>query len=290
MSRTGRLLLALFLGLLLVLSLRGPPGLAQVTFLAAFLAGVLSTLSPCSLAMFPAFFAYSFKERGELVKMTLVFVVGMNVVFIPLAVGVFQLGRLVDPGALARAAGGFLVFFGVLSVFGKSILPQRGVEARRDTGGVFLVGLFYGAGFVPCVGPVLGAILTLASSQGSLVESAFLLVVYSAGIAAPLFLLAYHFDRRGLPGWVRGRGVRLGGLEVNSTSLLAGLLFVLLGLLFLLFGQTSGFFLDLFTRLGLLEPFFAVNDAVIRAPDRLLAAGAALGLLVLGALEWRERG
>ncbi|HET7326850.1 MAG TPA: cytochrome c biogenesis protein CcdA, partial [Nocardioidaceae bacterium] len=103
------------------------------------------------------------------------------------------------------------------------------------------LGAVYGlAGF--CSGPVLGAILTLAATQGSPVLGGLLLAVYALGMALPLFVLAWFWDRYdlGRRAWVRGRLLTLGPVRVHSTNVLAGLLFVTIGILFLRFDGTAG--------------------------------------------------
>src|SRR5215204_2637917 len=101
--------------------------------------------------------------------------------------------------------------------------------------------LVYGfAGF--CSGPILGAVLTVAASSGEVVRGAGLLAAYALGMAAPLFLLATLWDRfdLGHRRWLRGREVSLGPLRFHTTSLLSGLMFVVVGVLFITFEGTSG--------------------------------------------------
>ncbi|WP_444965516.1 cytochrome c biogenesis CcdA family protein [Segeticoccus rhizosphaerae] len=103
------------------------------------------------------------------------------------------------------------------------------------------LGAVYGlAGF--CSGPVLGAILMLAATQDSPLRGGVLLAAYAVGMALPLFVLAWFWDRYelGRRAWLRGRELALGPVRLHTTNLVAGLLFVAIGALFLRFDGTAG--------------------------------------------------
>ena len=231
--------------------------MVEVSFLASFLGGLLSLLSPCAALLLPAFFAYAFQSGFQLVVRTAVFFWGLTVTLVPLGMGLAFVSRLVygHRGTLILISGLFLVAFGLLQMTGRgfSFVPSRFRGFSGDSMlGTFALGAVYGfAGF--CSGPILGAVLTVAASSGSPTYGAALLATYAAGMAAPLFVMALLWERFdvGRRRWLRGREIRLpGGLRVHSTNLVSGVMFVVLGALFIVFEGTSA-----------LEGFYAAAGA-----------------------------
>jgi cytochrome c biogenesis protein CcdA len=220
----------------------------EVSFLASFLGGLLSLLSPCSALLLPAFFAYAFQSRGELVGRTAVFYLGLCATLVPLGMGVSAVSSLVYGyrSTLITVSGLVIIALGVIQAFGGGftfgpIERLRGNIKGNSLVATFFLGAVYGfAGF--CSGPILGAVLTVAASSGSVLRGAGLLAAYAAGMTAPLFLLALLWDRfdLGHRRWLRGREVSLGPLRFHTTSLLSGLMFVVVGVLFIAFEGTSG--------------------------------------------------
>jgi cytochrome c biogenesis protein CcdA len=229
----------------------------EVGFLATFLGGLLSLLSPCSALLLPAFFAYAFQSRYELAWRTAVFYMGLTATLVPLGMGLAAVSRLVygQRGTLIFVSGIVIVLLGVLQITGRgfSFVPARfGTVRDGSLVSTLVLGAVYGfAGF--CSGPILGAVLTVAASSGSPPYGAGLLAAYAAGMAAPLFVMALLWDRfdLGHRRWLRGRELALpGGVRVHSTNLVSGLMFVVLGTLFVAFQGTSA-----------LEGFYAANGA-----------------------------
>jgi cytochrome c biogenesis protein CcdA len=226
----------------------GRPRVVEVSFLASFLGGLLSLLSPCSALLLPAFFAYAFQSRGELVGRTAVFYLGLCATLVPLGMGVSAVSSLVYGyrSTLITVSGLVIIALGVIQAFGGGfafgpIERLRGNIKGNSLVATFFLGAVYGfAGF--CSGPILGAVLTVAASSGSVLRGSGLLATYAAGMAAPLFLLALLWDRfdLGHRRWLRGREVSLGPLRFHTTSLLSGLMFVVVGVLFIAFEGTSG--------------------------------------------------
>lgn len=229
----------------------------EVGLLAAFAAGVLALLSPCSALLLPSFFAYAFATRTALLMRTGLFYVGLAITLVPLGTGAGAASALFygHRSLLISIAGWSIIVLGVLMILGRSFaMPFAGRlqawssrQSAKNAGGkatwfsTVALGAVYGlAGF--CSGPVLGAILTMAATQDSPLEGGLLLAVYALGMAAPLFLLAALWDRfqLGRKAWLRGRMLSLGPLRVHSTSLVSGLLFVGIGVLFLRFDGTAG--------------------------------------------------
>jgi cytochrome c-type biogenesis protein len=184
---------------------------------AALLAGLISFVSPCVLPMVPAYLSFvsglSIDEmrnsgadtarRRRLLINCLAFVAGFSVVFIALgasasAVGVFLFRNKM---LLARVAGVVIVLFG-LNTLGLIKIPflnyeKRFHQSRKAPGaaGSFVVGLAFAFGWTPCIGPILGAILGIASQQQRVWEGMLLLSVYSLGLGIPFVLAGLSVDR-----------------------------------------------------------------------------------------------
>ncbi len=180
-----------------------PAGLGLVV---AFLAGVLSFLSPCVLPLVPSYVGFltgmtlpevTGRRRLALVH-ALLFVTGFSLIFVLLGASATALG-----GALkyyqvwiARAGGVLVILFGLLclGVVKLGFLEQeRRLQLQHKPVGYLgsvLVGMAFGAGWTPCIGPVLGAILSLAATSDSVPRGMLLLGVYSAGLAVPFLLAA----------------------------------------------------------------------------------------------------
>jgi len=180
----------------------------------ALTAGLLSFLSPCVLPIVPPYLAYmsgiSMQEmtgdapaRRRTILPALFFVLGLSTVFLFLGFTASAFGAffLKNQELFARISGGVVIIFGLhfLGVFRISILDR---EARLDAGdkggsafGAYVLGLAFAFGWTPCIGPQLGAILSLAASEASVARGTFLLGLYAAGLGIP-FLLAAVFVQR----------------------------------------------------------------------------------------------
>lgn len=218
-----------------------------IGLLGAFLGGLASLLSPCSALLLPSFFAYAFDRVQLLLRRTVIFWAGLCAVLMPLGAGVGALGNLITRyrGEVATVGGLVLIGFGLMTLLGKGFgLPglQR-ITARiniSSTLSVLALGAVYGlAGF--CAGPLLGAVLTMSAMGADPVYGALLMAVYALGMAAPLFVLAWLWDRfdLGKRRWLRGRPIRLGPVQTHTTALLTGAIFIVLGGVFLLTDGTA---------------------------------------------------
>jgi cytochrome c-type biogenesis protein len=183
------------------------------------------------------------------------FVLGFSLVFMMLGASATVLGSLlrIYGDWVGRVGGVILVFFGLylLGVFriGTFAREARVHLAEKPVGyaGSLLVGVAFGAGWTPCIGPVLGGILTLAATQGSMAQGVGLLAAYSAGLAVPFLLATLLLDR--FIGWFAG--MRRLIPWVNRAS---GAILVLLGLLLI-----SGSFTWLSGMMARWTPAFLMN-------------------------------
>lgn len=191
----------------------------NVTIGLAFLAGLASFLSPCVFSLVPAYIGYlsgrtlaaenDAEAPNRWVTFThgLAFVLGFSVVFVILGLIVSGLGQLLFElrPVLSKIGGVVVVLFGLhltglvrIPFLEYDLRPQSSMEQRRSYLSSALMGVFFSAGWSPCVGPVLGAILTMVLNGGSLTLGAQLLSAYSAGLAIPFLLAAVGI------GWVTG--------------------------------------------------------------------------------------
>jgi cytochrome c biogenesis protein CcdA len=238
----------------------------EISFVAAFAGGVLSLLAPCSALLLPAFFAYAFTSRTQLLGRTLLFLAGLSTVFVPLGMGASLVAALLLDyrDVTVLLAGLLLVAFGVLELVGGgfTLVPADALarfQGQRSVVAVYATGLVYGlAGF--CSGPLLGSVLTLAGSAANPLLGGVLLFTFAVGTAAPLFVIAYFWDRLqlGRARWLLGRPLRLRGWAVQSTNLIAGLLFILLGASFIAF-QGGSTLSAVYDDLGLAELGFRLQ-------------------------------
>jgi cytochrome c-type biogenesis protein len=186
---------------------------SNVSLLAAFVAGVLSITSPCVLPLIPLYLGHIAGvsvtgptiDRQTVFRNAFAFVAGFSVVFIAMGIALGAAGSMVSTAEivarnrywLVRIGGALLLLLG-LQQLGLIRLPFLGRERRvqhftESTGSVtssFVIGATFGAGWSPCVGPILGGILTMAAGQGDTIRAAWLLVAYSAGLAVPFLLFA----------------------------------------------------------------------------------------------------
>ncbi len=171
----------------------------------AFTGGLLSFLSPCVLPLFPSYLSFitglSLEEvqgaRRTALIHSLLFILGFTSVFVTLGATATVLGRVLAAyrGPISRAGGALIILFGLnlLGVFewGALARERRVHLAAKPVGylGSVLVGIVFGAGWTPCIGPLLGSILIYTSTAADLRAGVPLLLAYSLGLAAP-FLLA----------------------------------------------------------------------------------------------------
>ena len=259
--------------------------MVEASFLASFLGGLLSLLSPCSALLLPAFFAYAFQSRGVLVGRTAVFYLGLCATLVPLGMGITAVSSLVygHRSTLITVSGLVIIALGVIQALGggfafRPVQRLRGGIRGSSLVATFSLGAVYGfAGF--CSGPILGAVLTVAATSGSTLRGAGLLATYAAGMAAPLFVMAILWERLdlGRRRWLRGREVSLGALRLHTTNLLSGLMFVAIGVLFIVTEGTSGLE-DLYASGGATDLAFSVERWAGTFSESILVSVALAGL------------
>jgi cytochrome c-type biogenesis protein len=182
--------------------------------LVALAAGFISFLSPCVLPVVPPYLAYmsgvtigemqgTATARRKVIVSALFFVLGLSTVFLLLGFTASAFGAFVlqNQELFAKVSGVVVIVFGLhfLSVFRIPILDR---EARMEAGqsggsaiGAYVLGLAFAFGWTPCIGPQLGAILSLAASEASVSRGTLLLGVYALGLGVPFLLAAIFLNR-----------------------------------------------------------------------------------------------
>ena len=182
-----------------------------VSFAVAFAAGLLSFLSPCVLPLIPSYVGFLTgltveemqRRRGAALLHAAWFVAGFSFIFMALGASASALGNLLLQYQvwLGRVGGVLVLLFGLylLGVLRPAFLMrERKIElASKPIGyvGSALVGMTFGAAWTPCIGPILGGILTLAAARGSVTQGTLLLGVYALGLAVPFLITAFALDR-----------------------------------------------------------------------------------------------
>jgi cytochrome c-type biogenesis protein len=226
--------------------------------IAAFVAGLVSFLSPCVLPLVPGYVSLisgvgveelKVQETHVLRKVmmnSIAFVIGFSIVFITLGALSTEIGQLAAQykSTLARVAGIVIIVFG-LHLTG--ILPIKalyadkrlhGVKGGSTPWGAFVIGFAFAFGWTPCVGPILGTILGFAAAQNSVSKGILLLTIYSLGLAVPFLLAAVGIER--FMKFYGGFRRHMHAVEVASGGLLIALgLLLILGRFTLLAGYFS---------------------------------------------------
>src|ERR1700737_5643866 len=209
--------------------------------IAAFVAGLISFLSPCVLPLVPGYVSLisgvgieELKLRqGQLMRRVLVdsvgFILGFSVVFVTLGAISTEIGQLAAryKHTLSIVAGVVIILFGLhlTGIFKIKALYADGrlhsVKGSSTPIGAFIIGFAFAFGWTPCLGPILTAILTIAGEQDTVAKGIFLLAIYSLGLAVP-FLLTSLLMERFLKFYSRFRS-HMHALEVASGGLLIAL-------------------------------------------------------------------
>jgi cytochrome c-type biogenesis protein len=217
--------------------------IGNVSLLLAFAAGTLSFAAPCVLPLVPAYLGYlsgqvvkredSTVSRWTTLSHGLSFVLGFSAIFVGLGAAASGIGRLLYNyrPILMKSGGAVIVVFG-LHTLGVVKIPwlyydtRRQYRPRQELGYVSsaLMGVFFGAGWSPCVGATLGAILTLALNEATVLRGALLLFTYSMGLGIPFLMMAFGIGEAS--GFLRRRGRMM-----NLVSVVSGLFLIILGVL-----------------------------------------------------------
>lgn len=263
----------------------------DIGLLGAFLGGLLTLLSPCSAMLLPAFFSYAFSSPKELVARTGVFYLGLATSLVPLGVLAGTLGAFVNEHrfTFVTVASVIVIALGALMLANIPIplLSRSKAADGTSAAAVYALGTVYGLAGV-CAGPLLGAVLTVAAVSGNALAGGFILLVFAAGMAVPLMILALVWGRFPfVKKLIRPREVQIRGWRNTWTGIIGGALTIAVGVLLLVTAGTT----ELSGILGATQQA-AVEGVVLQGagqvPD-LLVAGVVVAAAVLVWLLVRAR-
>jgi cytochrome c-type biogenesis protein len=217
--------------------------MTEVSYIVAFTAGLLSFFSPCVLPLVPAYIAnlagitaIDTKTRTSHIPSflhSIAFVIGFSIIFIVLGASVGLVGTLLTAytNLLRQIAGGLIIAFGIFLIAAYKF-PWLNYEKRLDVNTArnpsyirsVVIGAVFAFGWTPCVGPILGAILTLAWSSQQVWEGTVLLVIYSLGLGIPFILIGLLWGYI-MPLW------RSVNRYLGIISIVSGLLLIVVGIL-----------------------------------------------------------
>lgn len=229
----------------------------EVTFAGAFLAGLISFVSPCVLPIVPPYLCYiagiSLEQlTGEdetgapamrVILAALVFVLGFTTIFVALGATASVVGQLIARhlDVLAWIAGIIIIIMGLhfLGLFRIGLMHREArVQVSRKPAGLigsYVIGLAFAFGWTPCIGPILGAILFVAGGEETARQGAVLLAVYSLGLGVP-FLLAATFAGPFM-NWAKGFRRHMAAVEkvMGAMLVVTGVLFITGGMSYMAF-------------------------------------------------------
>jgi cytochrome c-type biogenesis protein len=189
----------------------------DITLIYAFVAGFLSFFTPCVFPLIPSYIAFitgiSFKDlsddqkekRKEIIKITMInslsFIIGFSFVFISLgAISTFIGSFLKSNQRLIEIIGGVIIILLGIHIMGiikiRQLYSEKRIHLANKPKGILgsiIVGIVFAAGWTPCIGPILGSILIVASQNETILQGVFLLTAYSLGLAIPFFLASVLF-------------------------------------------------------------------------------------------------
>ena len=201
----------------------------------ALLAGLVSFFSPCVLPLLPAYLGIvsgSANTKSRMVVGSLLFVAGFSSVFVALGAGFGGLGSVFSGEVknwLQRGSGVLVLLLGIVLIGGFDFAQRTSrlnIKPSAGLVGAPLLGIVFGLGWTPCIGPTLGAVLNLAFDTGSVGRGAFLAAVYSIGLGLPFVLAAAGFS------WAT-KSIGFVKKNIRAFNITGGVLLIVLGLLLL---------------------------------------------------------
>jgi len=220
----------------------------NVSYPAALMAGLLSFFSPCILPLIPAYFTfitgYSLEEltgnpdagiRKKVFQSTISYVLGFSFIFILMGASASFLGNLITTyREVVRIVGGIIVIIFGVHLTGAFRIPFLDYEKRIHLNkkplhfwGTFIIGMGFGAGWSPCIGPLLAAILIIAGNQETVWQGISLLGFYSAGLAIPFIIISIFIN-------VMIEFIKKAARAMKYLNATAGILLILVGCLLII--------------------------------------------------------
>ncbi len=269
------------------------------SIIAAFLGGMVAFFAPCCITfLLPSYFAYTFKQKTAILKMTFVFMLGIAAVLLPIGLGLAALSQLFTEfhKEIFIFGGMFLLFLGVRALMGKGMglnIRKSPNMSRHDTFSIFSLGLFSGFASSCCL-PVLAGVLALSAISASLFQAFALGWAYVFGMVFPLLMAALFWDVKKLSksGFMKGKilNFKIAGKEVSihSTHLLSSIIFFVTGAIVLVLAFTDNISTSSSAQVDFAIFLQGVASGVVNAtgwiPNYMIGIMLAA---VMGALLWK---
>ncbi len=278
-------LIIFLIALTAVSALEFPPGAQKVleyekniglavTFLIAFLGGILTFTSPCGFVVIPTFFAYLFKERKRALFMTALFSLGMILAFIIFGIVAGVVGNFFNlyKEFFSIISGVLLILFGIMLIFNKGFaLFDFKIKHKPQNGwGIFFLGFFFAVGWTPCVGPILAGIIVLSAGTGTILKSVLLFAFYALGVTLPLLIVSYFSDKYDVSKWFTSRHIEfsLFGKKIYTHlyGIIGGIMLILVGIIMMYFRGTRVFMTEIPKYLPWSMTFFTdMNEYLVKS-------------------------
>jgi len=215
-----------------------------ILLVAALVAGLLSFTSPCTLPILPAYMAYTLKStQKNVIGMSISFFVGFSLMFSLLGMSATTIGGFLrnNVSVFSQVAGMVILVFGIAIILGWEFSGIKANPKRPATyTGSFIFGILLSVSWTACVGPILAAILVMASTVKSAYQGGILLFTYGLGLALPLMFLSVYLQKSKssfIYKIMKGKAfeLKIGGKTIfmHTNSIISGVLFIMLGILIL---------------------------------------------------------
>ncbi|NOZ84092.1 MAG: cytochrome c biogenesis protein CcdA [Epsilonproteobacteria bacterium] len=212
--------------------------------IAAFMAGILSFTSPCTLPILPAYMAYTLKSaQKNVIGMSISFFIGFSLIFSLLGMSATTIGGFLRSNlpVFSQVAGAIILIFGIGILSGWEFSGLKVNPKRPATyTGSFFFGTLLSVSWTACVGPILATILVMASTVKSAYQGGILLFIYGLGLALPLMLLSTYLQKSKssfIYKIMKGKAyeLKIGNktIFIHTNNLISGFLFIALGILIL---------------------------------------------------------
>jgi cytochrome c-type biogenesis protein len=268
-----------------VAALEFPPGAQKVldyekqislavTFLIAFLGGILTFTSPCGFVVIPTFFSYLFKERKRAMFMTATFSLGMIFAFIIFGIIAGLVGNFFNlyKEFFSILSGILLIMFGVMLILNKgfAFFDFKIKHKPHDGWGVFFLGFFFAVGWTPCVGPILAGIVVLSAGAGTLFKSVLLFAFYALGVTLPLLIVSYFSDKYDVSRWFTSKHVEFSifgkKIYTHLYGIIGGIMLIIVGIIMMYFRGTRVFMTEIPKYIPWSMTFFTdMNEYLVKS-------------------------
>jgi len=263
----------------------------NLTFLAVFLAGIVTITSPCGVVIIPMFIAFTFKNRKKALLMASAFSLGITIAFIILGIIASLLGNFFNPYKqfFALISGIAIIIFAVMTLLNKGFSFFTFKIKPNNKKGFFayiLFGVFFAGAWTPCIGPVLSSIFFLAANMGSAIKSVFLLVIYSFGIIIPFIIFSVLSDKYDFAKYIQGktRTITIFGKKIQTTiyNIVSAILLFIIGIIILIYKGTYTFESIIQTNTPWsMDILLKVNDYIINSAFMKTLTANIIGIMLI---------